>query len=437
MNFHLTPELARAFRQGKITHDELVQIVFDHLPAVCPHCRSGLASLVACEGSTDARLLLHSFAALLAHHEPEVLRAEEMAVTDLLILSKVSHNARRKKILRAYRHFRGVVFVGLLIDEAQSHLHSAPSEAYHWAELAWTAACQSPRMPAELLALALAQMANARRAGGDLSSAEEHFRHVRYLVARHPVTDLSSLARIFHLEGSLRKDQRQFEDAKKMLDRAVMLYRLTGEQRELAEVFLTSGSAFFAEGAVPKAIIQVRRALKLLHEKDAPLQYLWARYNLACYLVDDDQIEKGASILIEDDALFRLHFPPVDQLRLSWLAGRIAIRRQELEWGEKTLIGTRDGFLAEGIGYPAAMVSLDLALLYARSGRWEELKRLAQEIAPIFSSQDVHREVLAALLLFQEGVRQETLTLQTLEALASYLRDARNDASLRFEPPPA
>jgi hypothetical protein len=60
------------------------------------------------------------------------------------------------------------------------------------------------------------------------------------------------------------------------------------------------------------------------------------------------------------------------------------------------------------------------------------VKRLAEEMIPIFQAADVHREALAALLLFQEAARHETLTLKLAREVARYLKAARVDPSLRF-----
>lgn len=51
---------------------------------------------------------------------------------------------------------------------------------------------------------------------------------------------------------------------------------------------------------------------------------------------------------------------------------------------------------------------------------------------PIFHAQDVHREALAALVIFQEAARREELTLQKAREIAAYLREARGNPGLRF-----
>ena len=56
---------------------------------------------------------------------------------------------------------------------------------------------------------------------------------------------------------------------------------------------------------------------------------------------------------------------------------------------------------------------------------------------PIFRSQDIHREAVAALLLFERAVAAETATAALAHDVARYLTRARNNPYLRYEPPSA
>ena len=78
-------------------------------------------------------------------------------------------------------------------------------------------------------------------------------------------------------------------------------------------------------------------------------------------------------------------------------------------------------------------MALKLARLYLLQGRTSEVKRLAEEMIPIFQAQDVHREALAALRLFQEAARREEVTTEQVRKLVKYLQEARNDPGRRFE----
>ena len=86
-----------------------------------------------------------------------------------------------------------------------------------------------------------------------------------------------------------------------------------------------------------------------------------------------------------------------------------------------------------GRWYDAAIVSLDLAILYLRQERTADVRQLAEEILPVFQIQDVHREAVAAIALFQEAARQDQLTLDKARQVAALLRQARYEPTLHLE----
>ena len=47
-------------------------------------------------------------------------------------------------------------------------------------------------------------------------------------------------------------------------------------------------------------------------------------------------------------------------------------------------------------------------------------------------AQDVHREAVVALMLFQEAARQEQLTVRSVRSYTKYLQEARTAPSFRF-----
>jgi len=279
-------------------------------------------------------------------------------------------------------------------------------------------------------------MANASRAGGDRRRAETHFRHVRYLVTEHSVTDTAVLARIDDLEGSLRKDQRQLPHAEELFTRAVMLYRLAESRVDMARVLLKLGATYNLQGKSEQAVEVARAALTELSPEREPRLYMNGRYNLALFLVESGEPGQAAEVLDADADLYKRYPEPWVQLRLIGLRGKIAAARRDFVAAEAAFLQMRDGFLQEGLGYDAAIVSMDLALVYLRQGRTAELKALAREMLPIFRSQDVHREAVAALVLFQEAVREEQVTAAFVREVAAYLDAARFDPSLRFRDRP-
>ena len=130
-------------------------------------------------------------------------------------------------------------------------------------------------------------------------------------------------------------------------------------------------------------------------------------------------------------------FPdPWTQRRRLWLDGKILRGLGQLEAAEARLSEARRGFLEQEIVYDAALVSLDLAAVYALQGRVDDQRRLAREMLPIFTARGVHREARAALAYFQQAVERERASPQVVEGLLEYLSQARLDPELRFEAPP-
>lgn len=115
-----------------------------------------------------------------------------------------------------------------------------------------------------------------------------------------------------------------------------------------------------------KAIGTTTLALRNLDPGTEPRLYCAARHNLTLFLCDAGRFEEAAESLAAHRDL-HWGFPDrYTQSRLSWLEGKIALGLERLEEAEKTLTRVLEGFLEQGNGYDAAMVSQDLALLDTR-----------------------------------------------------------------------
>jgi tetratricopeptide (TPR) repeat protein len=433
-DIHITRELLEAVSRGEVPERFLVQTGMQHLASLCPFCREEIR---AWEAKRAARpeydYVLQALPSVLARHAPELEARWRRAEEDLAALLAVPWAERRARIERARSRFRGPYLVELLIQESRQRIPGDPGEAYHLAELARFIVHRSPGTPEsfDLVALATASMANASRAGGDLRQAEEHFGYARYVITHHGVTDPRVIAQIDHLEGSLHKDQRRFSEAEALLTRAAMLYRLS-DSSGVSGVLLTLGATYYQGGKLDRAIETTRAALEALPAETEPRTYVQGRYNLALYLTESGRFREAADLLEVDADLYARFPEPWTQLRRSWLQGKIAAGVGDVAAAERLFTETRDGFVRQGIGYDAAMVSLDLALLYLKEGRTGEVRRVAEEMVPIFSAQDVHREATAALLLFQDAARREAVTAEMVREVGAYLEAARGRPELRF-----
>ncbi len=426
---HVTRDLLGAFSRGELPSRLLLHLGLEHVAALCPTCREEI------DAWRRERIASRDADAIEIPRASRAARERKAVERDFRALVKLPASKRAARIKRARSRFRGMALVELLLGESQKLFTSNPGEARHLAELARTVLHHSPQVSGyfDALALATACIANAARASGDLREAAEHFVYVRQVVSQQGVATPEVLARLDDLEGSLRKDQRFFPDAEALFRRAITLYRLVGASREEARVMINLGIAFDLQERAPEAIEVTQAALGLVSPEDDLRLYLCARFNVAWSLVTLGEYDEAERRIAEDYGLYcRLRERWTD-LRLAWLRGRIAAGRGRVESAERELLHARDGFIEQGIGFDAAMVSVEeLAPLYLREGRTAEVKRLAEEMLSIFTAADIHREALAALILFAEAAKREEVTIAMTEKIARYLRDARVDPSLRF-----
>jgi tetratricopeptide (TPR) repeat protein len=428
---HVNRELLRAVARGEVPAGVLIQTVMQHLMSECPACcRELTAFQKECTASAadEYGRVFQLLPAFLQEQIPRLEQEQHGAERDLTELLSLPPQERTGKIERARNRFRSAALARLLLAESRRRIQADPQEAFHLAALARTVAHRNPRMTGSfgLIALSTAEMANACRVSSHRREASEHFSHARYVISQYGVTDTEILARVDKLEGSLRMDQRLFKPAEELLSRAAMLYRIGGNGIETVRVLVTLGGLFFFQGDLPRAIETTSAALQSLDRGHEPRLYLCARYNLARYLTEDGRIAEASDVLAAEEESFRGLPEAWTQLRLAWLRGKIALAQGDTEAAEHAFLGVRDGFLREGNGYDAAMVCVeDLTLLYLREGRTADVQRLAEEIVPIFAAQDVDREAVAALLLFQEAARQETLTITIVRETVKSLQEAR------------
>lgn len=116
-----------------------------------------------------------------------------------------------------------------------------------------------------------------------------------------------------------------------------------------------------------------------------------------------------------------------------WTEGRVIAGLGNVEEGIALLARVRGEYASRAMAYDVALVSLEIAVLYASLGRTEQVKTLARHMTPIFQAHAIHREALAALTLFRQAAEREQVTAEFARDILSYLGKARYNPELRFE----
>jgi tetratricopeptide (TPR) repeat protein len=371
-----------------------------------------------------------------------VLLQERAEAVDLLADLLQHQPDYREACLRGDPRFRTWGFVELLVVRSLEAAIQDTEQAEELGRLALTASSLlDPRFygaePIEdLRARAWGHIANARRVRSDLDGAERAFASSKERL-RRGTQDPFTIAILLDLEGSLRRDQRQLGEAARLFAKAAGIFLGQGDPHRCGRSLLKLSTVQYFAGDLEEAMITLRRSLERLDLEREPRLRLHAGHNLADYLTLAERFEEALAVYRETRSLYREFPEPWVQNRRKWVRARILRGLGKPRLAESLLLAVRDGFLAEGVPFDTALVSLEIAALYAEQGRSGELKKLAGEMLPVFSSLRIHREALAALSFLLQAIQSESASARLVAAVASYLRQAEHDPSLPFQIPEA
>ncbi len=286
----------------------------------------------------------------------------------------------------------------------------------------------------DLRARAWAHVGNACRTRSELHGAEEAFGKA-FDHLEKGTGDALERAILLDLLGSLRRDQRRFQEAVDLLRKAVSIFLRIGDRHRAGRSLINMATVHYHAGNPEASIPVLYQSLDLIDAEQEPRLLICARHNLATYLADAGRAVEARDLYRETRPLYRDFGEPFIQNRRQWLKGKIARALGSAVRAESLFLKAREGFLAEGIPYDTALVSLELATLYAEQGRTADLQRLAEEIVPVFASRKIHREALAALVFLKQAIEAQAASLEVIVRVAAFLKRAENDPGLRFEAP--
>jgi hypothetical protein len=423
---HLSLATLAKLATGRIEAEELQQIVIPHLVAVCAGCREIFAELqrlkdevghwddmVAVMEGGDAPALWERLQPL--PYDEQLRQVEDDGALQTWALCRL---LLRKSLQATYQRPDLAVQLARLGVKIAGHL----GETY---DRDWVA---------DLSALTFAYLGNARRVLGEHQSANDAFFDAHSKLRAGGTGNPRVEAEILDLEASLRSDERRFPAALELLERVYATY--SGEDKAARDPHL-AGQALVKKAAALEMDGQVQQAIAVLHQarplideaRDSRL-LLCLKHNLVWFLGEAGLHEEASALLPAVKELATSLGNHLDLLRLRWAEGRTALGLRQLGPAEQAFKEVQQGFLEQEMGYDAALVSLDLAVLYAQERCIPELKQLALDVLPAFSSREVHREAMAALLLFQHACDEERLTVELARQLAAFLVRERSPFSM-------
>lgn len=415
--------------------------------ATCDRCRSRLSSLTPLHGSR----ILWFRPTRPASYDEAFERSQHWAMKWVHLLQRERGEAlglfqelmgrtveQREMLLRNSRRFRTWGLLELLIDRSieTSIQDSRRGEELGRLALRVAGLADADRYGADRLhdmkARAWSHIGNALRIQSDLQGADVAFQRGRKHLELG-TGDLFELALFLDLEASLRRGQRRFPEATRLLKRAITLFSKLDDSHRVGRSLVNLSLIFLYSERWEESIPLLHRAMELIEPETEPRLLLTAKHNLIFALTSQGHFLEAQRAYCKALPLYRAFPDAWTQNRHEWIQGRIARGLGQLEEAELHFIAARDGFLAEEIPYDTALVALELALVYAEQGRSADLKQLAAGLVPVFTSRQIHREALVAFAFFQRAVEAERAEVKVVERVMEFLHKVRYTPELRFQ----
>jgi tetratricopeptide (TPR) repeat protein len=432
--------LLASFARGKLSRRQNREIV-RHLLALCESCCRSIAARalppLRVRENRGGPAYDYEAAFQQSWLETECREAAlsaERAEAPELLRELLAQPADRQHHLLASSRYHTWALCELLLEGAGELGFQDPSRAVGLSRLGTevaahlAAAVYGEARVNDLRARAWAVMGNARRIRSDFRQAEEDFAKAERLLKKGTGDPLEK-AQLLLLKSSLRGNQQRFREAFRLLDRVSAIGRKLGDSQLRGKALVIKG---FQLGLAGDPNAAIRHLTAGIHEIDPSSDrrlFMLAQHNLALYLTESGRHDEAASLLETARPLYHQVGDRMSLLRLRWLEGKIAIALSRFAPAEEILRGVLKELLEHELGFDAALLSLDLASIYARQGRGAEMRRLAEEMIPLFQSRDIHREAIAALLVFHQAAQMERVTLNLIHDVSRAARGLRSRES--------
>jgi tetratricopeptide (TPR) repeat protein len=273
---------------------------------------------------------------------------------------------------------------------------------------------------ADLKAAAWAALGNAHRIAEDFEGARRAFNEA-WRILESGTGDPTEEARLIGLEASYMKDIGEFELAESSLEEALEIYRKVIDHHQQGRILLKMGE-IIGHLDPKRGLAHIQQALVLIEAEREPRLEICAQHALAWFLNDNEQPEEALAVLERARPLYVRFRDDLIQLRMHWLEGRIAFRLGEYAEAESIFGQLWEEFRARSLNQEVVLVTIDLARVIAAKGEPGRAAQLAAECYSIMRNWGLHKDALAAWLVFQDALSQGRGIAEIFERVGEYYR---------------
>lgn len=436
---HASREMMQRFFRSELSRRDTQQIV-RHLLARCPECLDVAQEVGHAEGFTYEG---GDFQSALAHEDPgryhetflRILRSTDELEAELArqrlrgigLWASLEKHPQGRRLLMIHNDPRLQTW-GLyerLLEKCRETGFHNPSEAVDIAHLALAVVEEldfghygEERM-ADFRAAALASLGNAQRLASDFAGAETSFRQARETLSQGTGDPLEK-ANLVSLEASLLKDLGEFEQAVRLMDQAIAVYRELNDPHLEGRTLLKQAATIgFVEPA--RGVELAEAGLALIDSLREPRLELCGRHALAQFLTEAGQPHEALTMLEMSRPLYAQFQDTWTCTRLHWLEGKIARSLGDLAEAEETLQRLWLDLQEPSYAHELTLLSLDLAEIYVARGKHDDAAQLVAEFLPMLKSWGMHTEGLAMWLLLQKAVQTRSAHAATFRSMTEYM----------------
>jgi tetratricopeptide (TPR) repeat protein len=421
-DWHISEEALGQFLRREASREESQQVV-RHLLTSCPSCSamsfkvtSKLGLFTALPADAKAgweqgyKQVFVRVLAFVSEEERRLTREKLRGCARWAELEPLNPQQRFATVKSDPRFHTFGVYQRLL-EASRWYRATAPAEAIDIVRLALMVAEQLDPAPlgeerlADLQASAWAELGNARRVAEDFEGARRAFNEA-WKVLERGTGDAIEKARLICLEASYMKDIGEFEIAATALEEALRLFQASQSPAEQGRILLQMGE-IIGHVHPERGIAHLERALVLLDTFKEPFLLLCAQHALATFLTDVGRLEEALALLERTRPLYRQFPNDLTQLRLYWLEAKIAYRLGEYDEAESIFSQIREEFRVRNLHQEVVLVTIDLAQVLTAKYETERAAQLSAECYSIMKAWGLHKDALAAWIVFQEALSQE------------------------------
>ncbi len=331
-----------------------------------------------------------------------------------------------------------LTFLRVYLDRCDHVLFNDPKAGFKMAELAvelaplisdgspheWQvcASAAEKQQHLELRVRSIATLGGACRAAGKLRKADKVYRSALE-VADAGQMSVPAKADLSMRLAKLRSAQGKFEVALELAAGAIGVFR-NRDRIQWANALVTKGYVLGESSRHSEAIPFFAEALELIRpsrraSSRASRVFHSAVHNLAsalshgCY---SEHVIQALPFLAEARKYFRGQRNSINKQKLVWVEARIHSRLACTADAERRFLSAYQKFLELGAPLEAALLGLELSLLYLKWREWTKLQEIAVATFEAVHALSMPAEELAALRLWVEGARMRSLTAESVRS---------------------